>query len=79
MTRGLPKGRIYHTDLGSQYCPQDYQKILRQHGLKATMGGKGNCYDCEYDIVDWWSDPTLDCMLMLLNPLVQSPRAHAQI
>ena len=30
---------------GSQYCSHDYQKILRQHGFKVSMSGKGNCYD----------------------------------
>jgi putative transposase len=23
----------------------DYQKMLRKHGFKASMSGKGNCYD----------------------------------
>jgi putative transposase len=45
-----PKGCIHHTDRGSQYCSHDYQKILRQHDFKASMSGKGNCYDCEYGI-----------------------------
>jgi putative transposase len=39
------KGCIHHTDLGSQYCSQDYQKILRHHGFKVSMIGTGNCYD----------------------------------
>ena len=39
------KGCIHHTDRGSQYCSHDYQKILRQHGFKVSMSGKGNCYD----------------------------------
>ena len=43
--RSPPKGCIHHTDRGSQYCLYDYQKILRQHGVKALMSGKGNCYD----------------------------------
>ena len=43
--RSSPKGCIHHTDRGSQYCSHDYQKILRQHGFKASMSGKGNCYD----------------------------------
>ena len=43
--RSPPKGCIHHTDRGSQYCSHDYQKILRKHGLKASMSGKGNCYD----------------------------------
>jgi len=43
--RSPPKDCIQHTDRGSQYCSHDYQKILRQHGFKVSMSGKGNCYD----------------------------------
>ncbi len=43
--RRPPKGCIYHTDSGSQYCSHDYQIILRKHGFIASMSGKGNCYD----------------------------------
>ena len=43
--RKPPKGCIHHSDRGSQYCSHDYQKILRQHGFKVSMSGKGNCYD----------------------------------
>ena len=39
----LPRG--HHSDRGSQYCSHDYQKLLRKHGFKASMSGKGNCYD----------------------------------
>ena len=48
--RSPPKGCIHHTDRGSQYCSHYYQKILRRHGFKVSMSGKGNCYDCEYGI-----------------------------
>ena len=34
--RAPPKGCIHHTDLVSQYCSHDYQKILRQHGFKVS-------------------------------------------
>ena len=43
--RRPPKGCIHHSDRGSQYCSHDYQKILRKHGFKVSMSGKGNCYD----------------------------------
>jgi len=36
---------IHHSDRGSQYCALDYQRLLKQHGLLASMSGKGNCYD----------------------------------
>ena len=29
--RSPPKGCIFHSDRGSQYCSHDYQKILREH------------------------------------------------
>ena len=43
--REPPQGCIHDTDRGSQYCSHDYQKILRGHGFKLSMSGKGNCYD----------------------------------
>ena len=38
-------GLIHHADRGSQYCAQDYPRLLEQHGLVASMSRKGNCYD----------------------------------
>ena len=43
--RSPPRGCIFHSDCGSQYCSHDYQKILREHGFQVSMSGKGNCYD----------------------------------
>ncbi|GAA6207106.1 hypothetical protein NBRC116601_03990 [Cognatishimia sp. WU-CL00825] len=43
--RSPPKDCIHHTDRGSQYYSHDYPKILRRHGFKVSMSGKGNCYD----------------------------------
>lgn len=43
--RRPPPGCIHHTDRGAQYCAHDYQKLLRRHGFKVSMSGKGNCYD----------------------------------
>ena len=44
--RKLPeKGLILHSDRGSQYCAHDYQEILKQFGLVASMSGKGDCWD----------------------------------
>ena len=43
--RTPPRGCIFHSDRGSQYCSHDYQKVLCEHGLKPSMSGKGNCYD----------------------------------
>ena len=38
-------GLIHHSDRGSQYCSDDYRKLLQSNGLTASMSGKGNCYD----------------------------------
>ena len=35
--RSPPKGCIFHSDRGSQYCSHDYQKILRQHGFRVSV------------------------------------------
>ena len=41
----LARADIYSTDRSSQNCSHDYQKILRQHGLKASISGTGNFKD----------------------------------
>jgi transposase InsO family protein len=38
-------GLIHHSDRGSQYCSNDYQKLLRKHKIEPSMSSKGNCYD----------------------------------
>jgi transposase InsO family protein len=38
-------GLILHSDRGSQYCADDYRKLVAQFGMQASMSRKGNCYD----------------------------------
>ena len=38
-------GCIHHSDRGSQYAAEDYRKELAKHGLKGSMGRRGNPYD----------------------------------
>ena len=42
--RSPPRGCIFHSERGSQYCSHEYQKILREHGLQSSMSGQGKCY-----------------------------------
>jgi transposase InsO family protein len=63
--RSPPRGCMFHSDRGSQYCSHDYQKVLRDHGLKASMSGKGNCYD--NDAVLRRENSPLDYFLILLT------------
>jgi len=39
------KGLIHHSDRGSQYCSDDFQSLLKQHGIVCSMSRKGNCWD----------------------------------
>jgi putative transposase len=43
--RQPPPGLIHHSDRGSQYCADDYRRILTDRGFVASMSGRGNCYD----------------------------------
>jgi len=43
--RGFPRGVLFHSDQGSQYCSDDYQKMLVRYGLICSMSRKGNCWD----------------------------------
>jgi putative transposase len=38
-------GLIYHSDRGSQYCSQEFQRQLAEYGMLASMSRKGNCWD----------------------------------
>jgi len=44
--RRKPKaGLLHHSDRGSQYCSHDYQALLSEYGMVASMSRKGNCWD----------------------------------
>ena len=38
-------GLLHHSDRGSQYCSHDYQALLTEYGMQASMSRKGNCWD----------------------------------
>ncbi|MEN3033131.1 IS3 family transposase [Chromobacterium amazonense] len=38
-------GLLHHSDRGSQYCSHDYQALLAEYGMRASMSRKGNCWD----------------------------------
>jgi putative transposase len=43
--RQPPRGLIHHSDRGSQYASHDYQRLLAQHGIIASMSRRANCWD----------------------------------
>jgi len=44
-TRRPEKGLLHHFDRGSQYRSYDYQNLMENYGMEASMSGSGNCYD----------------------------------
>lgn len=38
-------GLMLHSDRGSQYASDEYQALLKQHGIICSMSRKGNCWD----------------------------------
>ncbi len=42
----LPEpGLLQHSDRGTQYTSDDYQRALRSHGIECSFSGRGNCWD----------------------------------
>jgi transposase InsO family protein len=41
----IPEGILHHSDRGSTYASDDYQRLLNKKGMKTSMSAKGNCYD----------------------------------
>jgi transposase InsO family protein len=38
-------GLLHHSDQGSPYASEDYQRELVQHGITCSMSRRGNCFD----------------------------------
>jgi transposase InsO family protein len=36
---------LHHTDQGSPYASEDYQRLLGAHDVTCSMSRRGNCYD----------------------------------
>jgi putative transposase len=44
--RRLPgEGLLAHSDRGSQYASEHYQRLLGKHGIECSMSGVGQCWD----------------------------------
>ena len=53
-------GLLHHSDQGSTYASEDYQKLLKAHGITCSMSRRGNCID-NAAMESWFS--TLKCEL----------------
>jgi len=46
LSRRRPAGELlHHTDQGSPYASDAYQRLLTKHGMTCSMSRRGNCYD----------------------------------
>jgi transposase InsO family protein len=46
VSRRLPgEGLVAHSDRGSQYASDHYQRLLEQHGITCSMSRRGDCWD----------------------------------
>jgi transposase InsO family protein len=46
VSRRLPgEGLVAHSDRGSQYASEHYQRLLEQHGITYSMSRRGDCWD----------------------------------
>ena len=43
--RRPPRGIIFHSDRGSQYCSRQVRRHLQRYGFIQSMSRKGNCWD----------------------------------
>ena len=43
--RGKPVELLHHSDQGSQYTAEDFQRLLADQGLTCSMSRKGDCWD----------------------------------
>lgn len=43
--RGTPIELLHHSDQGSQYASDAFQRILADHGITCSMSRRGNCWD----------------------------------
>lgn len=43
--RGRPRAVMHHSDQGSQYTSENFQRLLESHGITCSMSRRGNCWD----------------------------------
>ena len=54
-------GLIHHSDRGSQYASDDYQRMLDAWKISSSMSGTGNCYD-NAPAESWFASLKVECV-----------------
>jgi putative transposase len=52
-------GLLHHTDQGSPYASEDYQRVLAAHGIVCSMSRRGNAHD-NAAMESWFSTMTFE-------------------
>jgi putative transposase len=42
---GRPSAVLHHSDQGTQYTSENFQRLLKSHGITCSMSRRGNCWD----------------------------------
>ena len=50
---------MHHTDQGSPYASEDYQRVLAAHGITCSMSRRGNAHD-NAAMESWFSTMTFE-------------------
>jgi len=43
--RGWPTDLLHHSDQGSQYLSEEFQRLMADHGIQCSMSRRGDCWD----------------------------------
>ena len=43
--RGKPKALMHHSDQGSQYSSEEFQRLLAEQNITCSMSRRGDCWD----------------------------------
>ena len=43
--RGKPDALLHHSDQGSQYTSEQFQRLMTDNGVSCSMSRSGNCWD----------------------------------
>ncbi|WP_271520593.1 DDE-type integrase/transposase/recombinase, partial [Bradyrhizobium sp. CCBAU 53380] len=43
--RGKPEALLHHSDQGSQYTSEQFQRLMADHGIVCSMSRSGNVWD----------------------------------
>jgi transposase InsO family protein len=77
LTRRCPSGELLaHSDRGSQYASDHYQRLLKKRGIVCSMSRRGNCYD-NAPMESFWS--SLKKELVYPEPFATIAEAQAKV